>query len=79
MTYAGGGRLGLVAPSSSSTPDPVVTLEPGDEFPTVHLGLTYTGDELEPEPPVPLAAGVPLWLVLLGATYWLANRFGSRI
>lgn len=59
------------------TAAPDVTLDAGETIPTVHLGLQY-----EPEP-APLARvnvlGIPLWVALLGATYWLTNRIGGRI
>lgn len=73
MSYTGPG-LGQYSAGNG----PLVTMEPGDELPTVHLGLTYTGDELEQGPQVH-TAGIPLWVVLVAGVYWLANRVGSRI
>lgn len=66
------------AAGSPVSSDPaLVTMDPGDEFPTVHLGLTY---EPVPEEQSPVhVAGIPLWLVLVVGTYWLANKVGERI
>ena len=51
-------------------------VDPVEDIPTVHLGLTY---DPEPEPPAVNVAGIPLWIGLVIATYWLANRVGGRI
>lgn len=45
--------------------------EPNGEPPPVELELRYDNT---PQYPVPLVAGIPIWLVLLGGTAWLIHR-----
>jgi len=73
MSYARG--LGFTPTSSGDFP--TVTMDPGDELPTVHLGLTYY--PIDPEPTGPGAVNLGLWAALLVATYMLAGRVGGRI
>jgi len=75
----------LLRPPHSSLGQYDVELSPGEEIPTVSLGLTYEPLDVSPELAYPFpgyapsARDVALWLGLLVGVYVLAQRFGGRI